>query len=190
MFSKVIFLDIDGVIQPINSKIRFEHIPEFDKISEELSQKFGVDYCQYHPYDVGAVYFDWDKTALELLQGILDKTGAKIVISSDWRLSGGLERMLDFFKIYGMDQYIVDIVPPNSGDLICDWIKETPEYKGIPWRSIEILEYLKAHPHIQKYVAIDDLPLDRGLGKFAVITEEVMTQKDANKCIRILNSKK
>ena len=143
--------------------------------SEQGCARFTGEVLAHRPDVVGAVYFDWDMTALNELQRILDMTGVKIVISSDWRytiyIGLNMEKIIDFFKIYGMDEYLVDGTPID-----------------IPMWSIEILEYLKAHPFIQKYVAIDDKPLDRGLGKFAVVTKNVMTRKDTDKCIAILNS--
>jgi hypothetical protein len=36
MAEKVLFLDIDGVLQPGSSQKRFEHINEMDKLYKEL----------------------------------------------------------------------------------------------------------------------------------------------------------
>jgi hypothetical protein len=181
MIKKVIFLDIDGVIQPIHAEDRFKHIPGFKELSKELSQKYGIDYCQYHPYDIGAVYYDWDKECLAQLQRIVDTTDAKIVISSDWRMYG-LERMVHFFKIYGMDEYVTDITTLENIDK-----SKNPEFMRISsYRSIEILLYVERNPSIKSWVAIDDRPLD-SLGNHFVRTEEKMTKEDADKCIEILN---
>ena len=47
--------------------------------------------------------------------------------------------------------------------------------------------YIKAHPNVENYVAIDDLPLHILLGENAVLTEDIMTAEHADKCIEILN---
>ena len=80
---KVIFLDIDGVLQPYNSGERFEH--DSEKIVQELTDKKGIDYSQYYKIDVAAAYYDWDYSAVNTLRYILEQTDAKIVVSSDWR---------------------------------------------------------------------------------------------------------
>ena len=56
---KVIFLDIDGVLQLYDSHNRFEH--DRKALVSELSQKFHRDYSMYDEYDVAACDLDWDK---------------------------------------------------------------------------------------------------------------------------------
>jgi len=98
---RVIFLDIDGVIQGYSSQKRFDFIKEIPALQKELTEKHGVDYLSYDKYDVGAVYYDWDPHAVCLIKKILDETMAMIVISSDWRLTeGGLQRMKDLFRLH------------------------------------------------------------------------------------------
>ena len=54
-------------------------------------------------------------------------------------------------------------------------------------RSIEILEYLKTHPHIKKWVAVDDKNLARDFPQNAVVTRRKITVGNADKCIEILD---
>jgi hypothetical protein len=187
MVEKVLFLDIDGVLQPGSSQKRFEHINEMDTLYKELFDKYGVDYSSYFKYDVAAVYYDWDKESLQELRRILDTTGAKIVISSDWRQSKPVSCLQNFFRIYGMADYVVDYTPDFSYE-VCKKFRETDEYKDIyECRCIEILEYLKAHPEIKKWAAVDDLPLNRYLKDNAVMTSSYkLVKADADKCIDIL----
>jgi hypothetical protein len=186
---KVIFLDIDGVLQPWNSQARFEHIKEMDKVNKKLFDRYGVDYTQYHEYDVGAVYFDWDKESVSELKRILEATDARIVISSDWRAYSTLERLVDFFRIYDLAEYVVDFTPVKIDYSLMQ--KQNAGYQNMfHFRSIEISEYLKKHPEIKSWVAIDDLHLNRDLGENAVVTVSKMKKEDADKCIEILNSAK
>jgi hypothetical protein len=119
------------------------------------------------------------------LKRILEKTGAKIVISSDWR-EETVDNMVDFCRMYDLDEYIVGATIYDRHDYKkYDEIKE--KYKNYECRAIEIFIYLEEHPQIKKYVAIDDIPLIKYLGeRHAVVTRYTLTKSDADKCIRLL----
>jgi hypothetical protein len=155
-------------------------------VYKELSEKYGIDYYKYNEYDVAAVYYDWNLVAIRELKRIADTTDAKIVISSDWKIFGGLERMVDFMRIYDMAEYPVDITPDSSKDKS---IREFMEKNAChDYRSAEILVYLERHPEITNYVAIDDMDLLDGLGKHAVVTPNRLINVIADRCIEILMS--
>ncbi|MDR2287043.1 MAG: hypothetical protein LBE04_06165 [Prevotellaceae bacterium] len=187
MAEKVLFLDIDGVLQPDSSQKRFKHIDEMDKLYKELFDKYGIDYSPYFKYDVAAVYYDWDEESLRELRRILDTTGAKIVISSDWRQSKPISCLQNFFRIYDMADYVIDYTPDFDYET-CKKLRTKDEYKDIyESRCIEILEYIKVHPEIKRWAAIDDLPLNHYLKDNAVMTSTYKLVKvDADKCIEIL----
>ena len=50
---KIVFLDIDGVLQPYDANNRFYALD--DSLIDELSQKYNVNYHNYSIYDVMAV---------------------------------------------------------------------------------------------------------------------------------------
>ena len=79
---KIIFLDIDGVINT------FEYPSEIDK--------YGVTF---------------DPLCIKHLETILVKTNAKIVISSTWRIKYGLQGMKDIWKYRNILGDIIDITP-------------------------------------------------------------------------------
>jgi response regulator RpfG family c-di-GMP phosphodiesterase len=187
MMEKVLFLDIDGVLQPPTQK-RFEHIKEVDELKKQLSDKYGIDYSDYDKYDLLAVYYDWDKVAVAELRRILDTTGAKIVISSDWRVYNPMSCLKDYFRIYDLADYVTDYTPTWKYEEAKEYRKRE-EYKDIyEPRVIEILEYLKAHPEIKRWVALDDLYLDKFLKDNAIVTHAFrLVKADADRCIAILN---
>lgn len=110
---KALFLDIDGVLQPHSSKERFSHIDEMKQIVEQLnvSHPAGQDWKEFAKmggqYDIAAVMFDWDQPSVERLRNVLDTTGAKIVLSTDWRYKGE-PMMKALLSLHGLDKYYYD----------------------------------------------------------------------------------
>jgi hypothetical protein len=76
-----------------------------------------------------------DKRLLARLQALVKRTGAKVVLSSSWRLDP-IGRLAA--KHYGIPVYDVCPDMPKSA------------------RCTEILKWLRAHPRVSRYVVIDD----------------------------------
>ena len=56
---RVIFLDIDGVLQPPSRQTRFKH--DLEELRRSLAERFDDEtYLSMDKYDLGAVYHDWD----------------------------------------------------------------------------------------------------------------------------------
>ena len=126
---KVIFLDVEGVL---NTK------ETYDRIYRQCGHTTMID-------------VEIDKFRLEYLKTIIDKTGAKIVLSSSFRYffyKDGKEmlpktlkgkKLYDTLKGYGIEIY--DITPTNS---------ET--------REEQIKNWLATKTNIESFVIIDDDP--------------------------------
>jgi len=185
-YSKIIFLDIDGVLQGYSSQKRFEHMKEMPALQKELSEKHNADYLAYDKYDVAAVYYDWDPHAVSLIKKILAETGAMIVISSDWRRSGDLQRMKDLFEIHGMGEFVVGMTRDIEYGKSAAKRDDSCFYNE---RTLEILDYVSENPQIQEFVAIDDLNLSVGLEGHFVHTQYLITDEDCDKSIEILGYK-
>jgi len=154
-----------------------------EELYKKLETEFCADYREFHKADVTAVYYDWDKDALSELKRILDVTGAKIVLSSDWRTGLICDYMPFLMRIHDLQKYLHGYTPIYySGN--------TPRvgiYENINKdRAIEILEYLRVHPHIKKWVAVDDINMANDIPDNFVKTWPKLTTADADKCIEIL----
>ena len=135
---KVIFLDIDGVLQPIGKQTRFKH--DMDKLKIQLAEQYqDEEFLNMDKYDVGAVYYDWDKPAVERLRNLIKTVDAQIVISSDWRRSNPFPKINYLFKIHDLDSFITGQTP-ISGKCRCE----------------DIAQYLKLNNDIQNFVILDD----------------------------------
>ena len=186
---KIIFLDINGVLQPDNATGYGKRFKIDRKaLVERLSKELGTDYSQYDEYDVAAAYHDWDKETISILKNILDKTGAKIVISSDWKNSRKPNKMRDLLRIHGLDLYYL-------GDTLdLSYSSETfrmTNHSREKIRTREIEEYLLRNKElIEDYVAIDDMDLVRGgyVGNF-IHTHSLITKEQGEECILMLNKK-
>ena len=145
---KVIFLDHDGVIclsdqWGSRSKKKLKH----------YKYKGGTDL----PLDCR--FDNFDPKAVSILNSIIEKTGADIVVSSDWRIHATLEEMGEYYIMKGIIKKPIAFIP-NLGE--CTWYID----KDLEWtekwdleqsRSIEIQQYLIDHPEITNWVAVDDL---------------------------------
>lgn len=134
----VIFLDIDGVLQPGNSQDRFSH--DMEQLQEQLSNEWDPGYSELNRYDIAAVYYDWDSEAVAHLRALCEEAPAKLVISSNWRESKSIEELKLLFRLQDLDGYVVDATPELSH---CT-------------RDMEIEAYLVAHPEVQRFAVLDD----------------------------------
>ena len=194
---KIIFLDIDGVLNSENHGKELHKLLEQGKMSEKK-------------------YYDtWDlpyEGTLLPLKKIVDETNAQIVLSSSWRLLGKkrIDLLNEIFKPYGFQ--IMDIIP--HGVLLEDLEKlgfdkdncydakyrytslgYEESYKIKTWdRGAEIAMWLSQHPNVESFVILDDDWLD-----IVPYYEEHLVQtlffnwgltfELANKAIEILNKK-
>lgn len=177
---KVVFLDIDGVLQPYDTKNNFYSIDSYTKkIVKNLSEKHNVDFVKYGYYDVLPVYFDWYPQAIKRLKHILDETDSKIIVSSDWKRKELPEKMHDLLRIHDLDKY-----------WYCDNIIIKEPLMPYEIRHMEIEDSLKRYP-IDNFVVLDDL---EELASFypnnSVITNDYISTLDMNEAIKILKKTK
>ena len=116
---KVIFLDIDGVL---NHEQHYKWLHESGEATPLQSQ---------YPWS------ELSPVSCKLLKEVIDKTDAKLVVSSSWRLDG-LAKLNKLFRFFGL---------PNAIDV-------TPCLNTA--RGIEIAAWLDSHPEVDKYVILDD----------------------------------
>ncbi|MCD7949579.1 MAG: hypothetical protein LUG12_04880 [Erysipelotrichaceae bacterium] len=195
---KVIFLDIDGVINSYDTHHHSNNEILLKLFIKYLSLRYQRDYTLYNPWVVRACYLDWDKDAMKRIKHILDKADARIVISSDWRpciFHENPHEMRDLLHLWHMDKYWQDDTDALWIDSTrqSEKMKEAEEYlksKGLDDyhdRSVEIMDYILEHPNITNYVVLDDLNLIE-LDEHFVKTLNLITDEQAEKCIQILNS--
>ena len=118
---KVIFLDIDGVLNVIPQG--------YDRYGAIFHQHF-----------------------VDNLKELVDKTGAKIVVSSSWRLAKTVEWFKEMWMYRKLPGEVVDITPDlafKRKDLSFDYWQSVP-------RGSEIDRWLKEHIEVTNYVILDD----------------------------------
>ena len=149
----VIFLDIDGVLQPCESQERFKH--DLTKTREKIANETGNNrYLQLDKYDVGAVYYDWSEEAIYNLKQLIMNCDAEIVISSDWKRTRTFEELKLLFRLHGLDEYITDMT----------------SYTSSSFKNQEIRKYLNEHPKLRSYVVIDDMDMEKSFRGHTVYT--------------------
>lgn len=145
---KVIFLDHDGVICLATEwGGRFK---KQQKVGRKLSQSV-------MSLELDARFDNFNKKAIDILNEILEETGAEIVVSSDWKRWATVEEMGEYYVSQGIKKKPISFTK-NLGD--CDvsenfvWSRHWDLEQS---RSLEILQYLRDHPEVTEWVAVDDL---------------------------------
>lgn len=111
----------------------------------------------------------FDQKAVKVLNEILEKTGAEIVVSSDWKLHCSLEDLQDMFLKYGVSKAPIATTPNHILKSIDD-IEIT--------RVAEIEEWLSQNPKVEKWVAVDDLDLS-ALASFVQTKKQMQGIKES-----------
>ena len=153
--NKLIFLDIDGVLDTYKS------------------------------------HYMLDPVLLDRLGKIIDRTGARIVVSSSWRSSNVQDTMTI------MTDYNNPLVGSNPFPFTDKVVGVTPilfsvvdgEIDGPATRGEEIAAYLKAHP-CDNYVILDDCDemLPDQCQHLVLVNDEMgLTDADVEKAVGILN---
>ena len=167
MMMKVIFLDIDGVLNTQDWHSRMTK----DTPRDEFGWAF-------------------DPVAVENLAHIVKETGASIVISSSWKFLG-LAKLREMWKIRNLPGIVLDITPNTiSDELLLN--ANLDEMKLGVCRGNEIKEWLSKHKgEVSNYVIIDDFDdLLPEQDDHVVLTDTLIgiTKFDAEKAIAILNN--
>lgn len=146
---KVIFLDNDGVICLSNnwgSRFKKQHKWGGRKLSMSNSE-IPIEYR----------FDNFDKKAIKILNEILEETGAEIVVSSDWRFHATLEELGNYYESqniikrpFATTDMFKDIYPSEWSTLRFRADIELERY-------MEIEHWVKNHPEITNWVAVDDL---------------------------------
>ena len=161
---KVIFLDIDGVL---NSN--FWNADHQREISD-------------------GKYIDTEK--VKLLSKLVKKAKADIILHSGWRFWFGSDLkpmrqeagyLADILEKEGM------VVAGMTPDLTTEEIRKTKKFSKV--KADEILMWLKNHPETERWVVIDDLELHNDeIAKKQVMTdpEQGLTEEDVEKALGFL----
>jgi hypothetical protein len=120
-----IFLDVDGVL---NNKKHYN----------KQHKKYGGRYC--------CEEMPFNPRSLKNLRRIINKTGAKIVVSSSWRKSNNCMVVLNArLKEYGMEIHSTTMNLYSRGEEITHWceenLKENDKILIIDDEMYDILEY-------------------------------------------------
>lgn len=161
---KVIFLDIDGVLN---------------------SNFWNAD----HQMEISdGKYIDNEK--VKLLSGLVKKSGASIILHSGWRFWFGK----DLRPLRKEAGYLADLLEKEgmsiagmTPDLTTEEIRKTKKFSKV--KADEILMWLKDHPDTERWVVLDDLELHNDeIRKYQVMTdpEHGLTEKDVENTLGIL----
>lgn len=101
------------------------------------------------------VFDNFDKHAVDILNNIIEVTGAEIVISSDWKQHTTLNGMCEFYQKQGIKKMPIDYTA---------WLPGATTYHE--QRATEITAWLEQHPEISQWAAIDDLYMGTWLTNF------------------------
>lgn len=179
---KIIFLDIDGVLNVEVYITAFWEICKRINLSRPESTSLRMDAMRD---EYGNLFCP---LACRRLAWVTEITGAKIVISSTWRMNG-LSEMQEMWKHRELPGEVIDVTPIHRTRRTNDNLSFSERCE----RGNEIKEWLSKHPEVESYVIFDDDNdmLPEQMDNF-IQTDEVygITLKDAERAINILNNLK
>lgn len=172
---KVIFLDIDGVMN------------SWDEMRLLISTNEGKP---IKDMDLPS------KSHMSCLKNIVNKTKAKIVLASSWRISlRRIQTLIDIFEKYNLTIYGYTCEGVDKSELLNTRWRKVEGFKklkkGITYdRGAEIAYWLSTHNNVSKYVILDDESSDilpwHPNNLVQTSMEYGLTSEEAEKCLQIL----
>ena len=176
---KIIFLDIDGVLNVEVYLTAFWDICKRINLARPQAASLRMDAMRDY---YGNLFCP---LACRRLAWITEITGAKIVISSTWRMNG-LSEMQAMWKHREIAGEVIDVTPIHMNREGRSNLSFTERCE----RGNEIKEWLSLHPEVESYVIFDDDNdmLPEQINNF-IQTDEAygITLKDAERAIQILS---
>jgi hypothetical protein len=130
----------------------------------------------------------FDMKKLELLKEIVDKTDAKIVVTSSWKR--GYTEVDNFIKSFYNKPRNKDLKNVTIFDWFANSIYDITDNNG-SWRGDEIQRWIDKHnEEIESYVILDDDSDFRDNQLFNFVqtdTYEGITSREVKLCIKVLN---
>lgn len=176
--NKIVFLDIDGVLRPARAG-------GFDILAADGSMPSNADTSDFFP------------SAMQALRHIIERTGAIIVLSSEWRRSEALRDAVDEVLEANRLRPIYSVTPVDAAPLATggDPVRAFSER-----RAREVANWLRVHEEdVKGWVVLDDINLaiadeDKKAGKGNLGPKLVqtwplcgLTMGNAKTAVRILN---
>lgn len=161
---KIIFLDFDGVL---NSDIYFNS-KVFKESTKEMSSE-EIMLLSHHTHI--------DPSAIQILNQLVEKSGAQVVVSSTWRIMYSVEELNAILKSRGATFEIIAATP------------RYPDCRVATLRGDEIQGYLDSlNEAPESFVILDDINNMAHLTKFLVLTNDYygLTIKDMEMALKIL----
>jgi len=150
---KLLFLDIDGVLNSYSLNKPFLRAISNGIISKGESDGDITPDSRIHRF----LSIDFSKA--ELIADLCEQCGFKIVLSSSWRYSSGLDKTIDSLKEFsGFDILMPYLVGQTVRIAYMDRdrlnrYKQDTHYGE---RGAEIQDYLDTHEDVEDYLIIDD----------------------------------
>ena len=129
-----------------------------------------------HPF---ASLDHFSRPCMAALATIVASSGASIVLSSSWQATPAMISLVDeALQRHGMPVCVDRTAPPGRAPS-----------SSVAGRCTEIRRWLAAHPEVESWVALDDLPLDALGERFVLVDGDVgLTASDAAEALRQLLS--
>jgi hypothetical protein len=154
----IIFLDIDGVINP-NDIMKFPPVdPDLPK--RLANEKENPAIAQLEAFTVMQAHQCFDRNSIEYLMKLIQEFDCRIVISSSWRLFFTYEELIAVFDIVDLGQYVIGVTANTRKP-----------------RFSQILDYITLHG-IDRYIVIDDFNMSKIFGYRFIHTKRRMLLKD------------
>jgi hypothetical protein len=149
---KVIFLDIDGVLNSQDWYVYRRDAVEMDSIN-----------AQYP-------FYEFDPRAVERLNRIIGETECKIVVSSSWRSGETIESLQKLFDQVGIIGEVIGLTPHlwctkpyedmdgyrmPRGCEIDWWLDNHGDFQRINWSKEEQIKY-EGKSKVKNYIILDD----------------------------------